>query len=146
MQLEIEFKEGTLNRSFGAWIIKLIREITLDNVDPKKLQGLDKYIEENFIHLSEKKKVTCIDIINAGLNELTYDFDNTKFTIRISNHKFMQGLDRIRIETLCKLINYGTASIKGYPIFTDSFNQIAENIDIYIESYLREVQYGSNII
>jgi hypothetical protein len=50
----------------------------------------------------------------------------------------MQGLDRVRIETLCRLINYGNSSVKGYPIFTDTFNQVALNIKLYVDEYLRE--------
>lgn len=137
MKLEIEYKENTLNKDFGNWLISIITDSIKKELDEKKLINLDKYIEENFNHLF-KKPVTSKDIIFAGLKELVCDDDSSKLIIKISSHKFMQGLDRVRIETLCRLINFGNTSVKGYPIFTDTFTIIANDITIYVEKYLRE--------
>lgn len=137
MRLEIEYKDNTLNKDFGNWLIKIITSSIKSNLNEKKLGQLDKYIEDNFTHLF-KKPVTSKDIIHAGLKELVCDDDSSKLIIKISTNKFMQGLDRVRIETLCRLINYGNSSVKGYPIFTDTFNQVALNIKLYVDEYLRE--------
>ena len=137
MRLEIEYKDNTLNKEFGNWLIKIITSSIKSNLNEKKLGQLDKYIEDNFTHLF-KKPVTSKDIIYAGLKELVCDDDSSKLIIKISTNKFMQGLDRVRIETLCRLINYGNSSVKGYPIFTDTFNQVALNIKLYVDEYLRE--------
>jgi hypothetical protein len=137
MRLEIEYKDNTLNKDFGNWLIKIITSSIKSNLNEKKLGQLDKYIEDNFTHLF-KKPVTSKDIIYAGLKELVCDDDSSKLIIKISTNKFMQGLDRVRIETLCRLINYGNSSVKGYPIFTDTFNQVALNIKLYVDEYLRE--------
>lgn len=137
MRLEIEYKDNTLNKNFGNWLIKIITSSIKSNLNEKKLGQLDKYIEDNFTHLF-KKPVTSKDIIYAGLKELVCDDDSSKLIIKISTNKFMQGLDRVRIETLCRLINYGNSSVKGYPIFTDTFNQVALNIKLYVDEYLRE--------
>lgn len=137
MRLEIEYKDNALNKDFGNWLIKIITSSIKSNLNEKKLGQLDKYIEDNFTHLF-KKPVTSKDIIHAGLKELVCDDDSSKLIIKISTNKFMQGLDRVRIETLCRLINYGNSSVKGYPIFTDTFNQVALNIKLYVDEYLRE--------
>lgn len=137
MRLEIEYREGTLGKDFGNWLISIICKKVKEDLDEKKLINMDNYIEKNFTHIF-KKPVTSKQIIYAGLKELICDDDSSKLIIKISTHNFMQGLDRARIETLCRLINFGNASVKGYPIFTDTFKSIAEDIDIYIEMYLRE--------
>ncbi len=137
MRLEIEYKDNTLDKDFGNWLIKIITSSIKSNLNEKKLGQLDKYIEDNFTHLF-KKPITSKDIIYAGLKELVCDDDSSKLIIKISTNKFMQGLDRVRIETLCRLINYGNSSVKGYPIFTDTFNQVALNIKLYVDKYLRE--------
>lgn len=137
MKLEIEYKDSSLDRKFGNWLILIIQKLIQSSINDKKLLKWDKYISENFNHLYSKK-VTSKDIILAGIKDLVCDDTDSKLIIKISTNHFIQGLDRVRIETLCRLINYGNTEIKGYPIFTDTFDDIADNISVYVRKYLEE--------
>ena len=137
MRLEIEYKDNSLDKKFGNWLILIIRELIKSSINDKKLSKWDKYIEEHFNHIYSKK-VTSKDIIFTGIKDLMCDDTDSKLIIKISTNHFMQGLDRVRVETLCRLINYGNTEIKGYPIFTNAFNDIADNISVYVRKYLEE--------
>lgn len=134
MQLQIEYTKNVLNQDFGNWLIKVISNEILSSINKKKLISLDKYIEENFTHLY-KKPVTSMDIIKYGLDEMYCDNSSSKLIIQISKNKFVPGMDRVRIESACKLINYGNKSVPGYPIFTNEFTHIANNISMYVDKY-----------
>lgn len=134
MQLQIEYTNNVLNKEFGNWLIEIMSKEILSSINKKKLISLDKYIEENFTHLY-KKPVSSMDIIQQGLNEMYCDDSSSKLIIQISKNKFVPGMDRVRIESACKLINYGNKSVPGYPIFTNEFTHIANNISMYVDKY-----------
>ena len=147
MRLEIEDSTNLLlNKSFGSWLIDEIQRVVKNSINESKLRPWDKFIKEEYEHLYSKK-ITGYDTIMYGLDNLVCDLVSNKLVIKISTNQFIPGLHRVRVDTLCRLINYGNTSIKGYPIFTDAFNIIADNIDILAKEYLEgNLIDGSDIL
>ena len=137
MQLEISDPKNLLDRSFILWLKVKIRDKILADLDLKKLIVWDKYLNENNVYKSiYKKQINTRDIIVAGAMNLDFSKSESNFMIYINRNIFTPGLDRIKLESICKLINFGDLRIKGYPIFTDTFDYFAESIQDYIDSYL----------
>ena len=137
MQLEISDPKNLLDRSFILWLKVKIRDKILADLDLKKLIVWDKYLNENNVYKSiYKKQINTRDIIVAGAMNLDFSKSESNFMIYINRNIFTPGLDRIKLEAICKLINFGDLGIKGYPIFTNTFDYFAESIQDYIDSYL----------
>lgn len=137
MQLEITSSSPIIDRKFGNWIIKHIQALISSEVESVKLKTWDKYFNEQFSTLYGKE-ISSKDIIKIGVRNLVCMYANSAIIIRISPNIFMPGLDRVKVESLCKLINYGNTTISAVPIFTNAFDHVADNIDEYVEMYMNE--------
>lgn len=137
MKLEISDPKNLLDRSFITWFKTKIRNKLIATIEDKKLIVWDEFFNNNPVYISiYKKKISTRDIIIAGANNLDYTKSESNFIITINNNIFTPGLDRIKLQSICKLINFGNLEIKGYPIFTDTFDYFAESIQDYVDRYL----------
>ncbi len=137
MKLEINDPKNLLDRSFIQWLKVKIRDKIIAGINPKKLIIWDEYLNNNPVYKSiYKKKISALDIIVAGAMNLDFNESGSDFMIYINRNIYTPGLDRVKLETLCKLINFGDLNNKGYPIFTDTFDYFAESIHDYIDRYL----------
>lgn len=137
MKLEIGDPKNLLDRSFIEWLRVKIRNKILADVNLKKLENWDNFFNNQPMYKSiYKKKILTSDIISAGASNLDYVKSESNFWIRINPNIYTPGLDRVKLDVICKLINYGNRDLVGYPIFTDTFEYFAENIDEYVDRYL----------
>lgn len=137
MKLEISDPKNLLDRSFIEWFKIKIRNKIVADVNLKKLENWDKFFNNQSMYKSiYKKKISTSDIILAGASNLDYVKSESNFWIRLNPNIHTPGLDRIKLDLICKLINYGNRDLVGYPIFTDTFEYFAENINEYVDRYL----------
>lgn len=137
MKLRIYDPQKILDRPFIVWLMTQIRNKVLMECNLKKLEHWDVYFNSETVYKSiYKKRIFTKDIITAGISNLHYLLTDDGFFISINPNIYTPGLDRIKLISLCKLINFGNQQILGYPIFTDIFQEIADNINDYVEKYL----------
>lgn len=137
MYLEISNHQGLLTKSFGNWLIKELHNNFFINLNEAKLKNWDTYFEKSDEYKSiYKKKIITKEILIIGIKNLICKEAATKLIIQINPNLFVPGLDRIRIDQLCRVINYGTITTQGYPIFTDLFIEVSDNINQYIDKYI----------
>lgn len=137
MKLEITDPSGILGKSFIEWLAIQIRNKVIKEININKLIRWDEYFNSETVYKSiYKKKISTKDIITAGICNLYYQTSETGFWIKINPNIFTPGLDRIKLDTICRLINYGNQQISGYPIFTTVFEDIAQHINEYVERYM----------
>ena len=137
MKLEIGDPKNLLDRSFIEWLKVKIRNKILADVNLKKLENWDNFFNNQSMYKSiYKKKILTSDIILAGASNLDYVKSESNFWIRINPNIYTPGLDKVKLDVICKLINYGNRDLVGYPIFTDTFEYFAENINEYVDRYL----------
>ena len=138
MKLKIIDPNNILDRSFINWLCIQIRNEVVTNINLKKLEKWDKYFNSENVYKSiYKKKISTRDLIVAGISNLYYQTSEDGFWISINPNKLTPGLDRIKLETICKTINFGNQQITGYPIFTNTFQEVADNITTYVEKYMK---------
>lgn len=137
MKLEIGDPKNLLDRSFIIWLKLKIRDKVLADINEAKLVKWDLYFNNNSHFRSiYKKKLSTKDFIIAGAINLDYIKSESSFIIRINNNYYTPGLDRVKLMSICKLINFGNTEVNGYPIFTDTFEYFAQNIQAYVEEYI----------
>lgn len=133
MELRIFDKDQFVTVDFGKWLIPHIRSKVISSIDKTKLSALDNYLAETaLIKPLSKTPPKTFDVIVFIANNLKCEGTDGEIYITVSKTAFVPGFDRLKAEIAAKLINYGNLEVKGYSIFTDSFNEIAKNIDTYV--------------
>lgn len=137
MHLEIKDPDNLLDNKFIIWLKTKIRNKILADLDTDKLIKWDNYFNDNPVYKSiYKKQIQSIDIITAGASNLIHSDQDELINICINPNVYTPGLDRIKLLTICKLINYGNQELSGYPIFTNTFEYFSDNIQKYVNLYL----------
>ena len=137
MKLKIDDPKNILDASFIEWFKMKIRDKIIGDSKFDKLDKWDKFFNSQNIYKSiYKKKILTYDIILAGANNLRSIRNNNTVYLDIDPNIYYIGLDRVKLEILCKTINFGNIEVAGYPIFSDTFKYFSENIKSYIDIYL----------
>lgn len=136
MKLEILDPESLLSSDFYQWLVRQIRFEIIRKIDRRKLETWDIYFNES----EDYKSITNLDIkteniILFGAKSISPTIHPTQCTITFNKNQFVPGLDRVKVESVCKLINFGNLSIKGYPIFSDTLQYVADNINDYVKRF-----------
>lgn len=137
MRLEINDKRNELDYNFGRWLIRLIQQKFIASLDARKLFAWDKFFEESKEYNSiYGTKIVTKDILLAGIKCLICFDIPDKIIIQLNPNQFVPGLDRVKVESIFRLITFGNQSIKGYPIFVQVLQEVADNIGKYIDMYV----------
>lgn len=135
MQIVIVEKQDMLTDNFYSWLIEEIQTEFISKINPKKLEAWNKYLTQNFRSVY-KKRVSAKDILLAGIYNLQVTKSSAKLTIEINDNVFVPYLDRVKVKTVCKLINFGNAEMQAYPIFSTVFQNVTDNFNSYIDKYV----------
>lgn len=141
MQLIIE-KHRLESNDYGfiTYLLNEMKEYVLTHLDKDKLEIWTIYLSNKSIFDSKlKKSISALEIITAGVSNLVCRTTPTRYIISIDYNQMAVGLTA-KLETFCKLINYGNAEMRGYPIFTAAFKHFDVNLGMYEEMYLESLQ------
>lgn len=138
MELRIRDSEGFVDKGFGWWLVFRIKVKLISNIKNYKLDNWDKYLNEaTELNRLFNRKYKTADVITFAAKNIICEGSAGEITLRFDDTKFVPGFDRLKLTTLLKTINFGTLSIKGCPIFSDTFNYFSEDIDTYVRLYYR---------
>lgn len=138
MQLKLLDPNKFVDVAFGKWLIRHIQVQLLTNIDTKKLLRWDKYLtESNKIPRLYNKQYRAEDFIIIAVNNLICTGTDGEIVIKINPVIMAPGLDRIKLVDLMRLINYGNIQQKGYPLFSDTFREVSNSINSYLQSYYK---------
>ena len=137
MKLAIFDANEIIDIDFIKWLILRIRNTIIQNINNDKLKKWDEFFNSSTVYKNiYKKKISTRDIIISGACNLTYLATESEFIIQVNPNIFTPGLDRVKLSSVCKLINFGNLEISGYKIFTDVFDKFALEISDYVDLYL----------
>lgn len=140
MKLLIEDPKDELDRYFGFWLIQRIKQYFDSHLDSRKLVKWNKFFDtsEEFINIYgvpiDSEKILRIAISNLILRKLP-----TSIEIFVNKNVFVPGFDRVKLDTVCRLITFGNQSVSGYSILLDTFQHFVDNIDYYVTLYEEEI-------
>jgi hypothetical protein len=137
MRLEIQDKRNELDYRFGMWLIRQIQMKFRASLDPRKLVAWDKFFEESTDYNNiYGAKIVTRDIMLSGIKCLICLDTPDKIIIQLNPNQFVPGLDRVKVDSIFRLITFGNQSIKGYPIFAETLQHFADNIGEYVDMYV----------
>ena len=126
-----------INQGFISFIKKRILGYMSVILNINKLQRYDELFQsEEFLILSNKTSISSRKVVLMAMTNLIHKRYETNTHIFINPNINYPGTN-MKIVDLCKIINYGTLSIDAYPIFTETFNHIQQNIGKYIDIYTK---------
>lgn len=141
MRLVLNDPNEVLDYRFCLWLISQLKHLYSNGVNPAKFHNIDNYLS-TLDFMERHKNQTSDYIMRLGISNLTVNSLKGQYIIHINETIMFDSLQHIKLSTMCRLINYGTLSVKGYPILIDLFNQVAENIDMYVHYYYTYMNGG----
>ena len=78
----------------------------------------------------------AIKLLKDGIQNIICEYHPGRLIYRIDKRVMVFGVEGIRLESICKLINFGNTTIKGTHTFTKAFAEFETNIDDYIDRYM----------
>lgn len=141
MKILIIDKDNKYTDSFLEYVKSRCRDIYYKKVNLKKLKPFETYINELPEYKSLMKKyISSNEICITGLYNIMICRYGQTIVLKIDENSFLPNT-RIKIIELCKLINNGNLLLKPYPIFTEIFDEIKENIEVYYAEYVLKSEY-----
>lgn len=138
MQLEVSFsKESQLN-GFDVWLLNRIKKMLKSQVDPRRLQLVSKYLEEEESIPKISSKLDATKIFIQGIDSLFVVSLDDKFIIQLNKNQFTPGLDRIKLHSIIRLITFGNKSVPPYPLIVTVFQDVEKNIQHYVKIFQEE--------
>lgn len=137
MELRIYDDEGFINKDFGEWLIPRIRVKLISSISKyKSLVNWDTYLtSSSTVDRLYDIHYRAFDVVIFAAKNLVCTGTDGEITIHFDYNKFVPGFNRLKLNTIVKTINYGTTDTKACPIFTDSFDYFANDIDTYVRQY-----------
>lgn len=135
--MRLEIRSESLGIDFCQWLRDIVADRIKGSVNEAKLIPWNDYLNNgNILVFTNRKSILAKEIIYKGADSLRVVELPQKFLIEINPKYKMPGVENKKVLTLCKLINYGNAEMKGYPIFSNIMSDIADNINAYIDLYM----------
>ena len=126
---------------FIEWLIDVIRHKIISQIDNKRIHIFNDIVNDNQIfnevNPNIKVKFDVRKAIILALNSMRYRRIKNVYIIDIGNNILFPHY-QVKLDTVCRLLNYGNTQIKGYPIFSQVFNDIRKNLKQYYQEYLDE--------
>lgn len=136
MRLQIQDPENSLDRDFGFWLINRIKQHFNAELDPRKLVAWDRFFDESDEFVSVYgTKISSQYLLRAAASNLILRKLPDSLEIFVNKNLFAPGLDRVKLDTVCRLITFGNQSVKGYPVLLNTFQYFVDNINYYIDLY-----------
>lgn len=130
MILIVENKNIT--ESFIPYLKKRIIGYIAIKMELKKLDKYDEYFNSNKFSTNRDVTINSRKVIVLGISNLQHKRYETTTHIFINPNICYPGTD-YKVVDLCKIINFGTLSIDGYPIFTNTFEYFSKHIKHYVD-------------
>lgn len=140
MKLIINYEAKYDMYPFMSYLIRCFKDRLDDLLDENKLKIYDLYLHENILFTPEHKNITYKSILYSLSNKMKIRKTQNGYEIFIDPNAYVDGTN-IKIEPLCKLLNYGNQELPPYPIIEIIFNDLADRINEYyiLYKYLRRV-------
>lgn len=139
MKLVIDYSLVDGDEKFIQYLIKLMQKLYIKYLDIGRLSSWDEYLNSGIIKSIGNRKIYCRNIIVSGFNSLRYEkYNNRKFIISIDQNAVFPSTF-VKTISLVKLVNNGNTERKAYPVFTNVFNYINDNLEILYKSYRENI-------
>lgn len=141
MRIEINNPNDVLDLDFGKWLCKRVSMLIRYKMDWRKINFWSDYLTETKIFEPlYSDKIFADKFILQAANNLTCNRFPSLLCIEIDNKKYAEGLNQVKLIDVVKLITFGNQEKQGYSLIKDVFEEVAENINEYVNKYTDGVE------
>ncbi len=137
MYLELNIDNSN---KFCEWLIPKIQNYLYQNIDDRKLEKINLYLNENKLILfnyNEYRIISAKNILLGGIYNLRVRISGNNSFIEIDPSVIIPNTSAKFID-IVKLINFGNLDLQGYRIISDTMEYFAENINLFYNQFLKE--------
>lgn len=134
MRLVINDPDELVSYRFCNWLISQIQLKYKETVIVRKFSGVDAYME-TLDFMANHSGDTSFSIMNRGVANLVVKIYKNRYVIQIDDSLMYDFQSQTKLISMCKLINYGTASVRGYPIMQEIFSYYANNLPALLKYF-----------
>lgn len=143
MKLELTPPKGVELEDFiNNYLIFQIPTVYKDSVDVNRLSRFDDYLNDMNISTKtktgKKRKISTYDVLYSAFNNLTLAVDDGIYTLTINPNTMVANFN-LKVLTVAELVNYGTVSVRPYPIIDIVFDKVADRMDKYFSKYMESI-------
>ena len=122
--------------NFFNWLIEKIKSYLLMFDDFSRYKQIEEYINSNILRSKKYRYLSMHDIFVIAA--ASYECINYGSTAIIQiNPQIKIYNTNIKVIDICKILNYGSISVKGIDIFSQIANHIKLNLNNYYREYCR---------
>lgn len=122
--------------NFFNWLIEKIKSYLLMFDDFSKYKQIEEYINSNILKSKKYRYLSMHDIFFIAA--ASYECINYGSTAIIQiNPQIKIYNTNIKVIDICKILNYGSISVKGIDVFSQIANHIKLNLNNYYREYCR---------
>ena len=122
--------------NFFNWLIEKIKSYLLMIDDFSRYKQIEEYINSNILRSKKYRYLSMHDIFFIAA--ASYECINYGSTAIIQiNPQIKIYNTNIKVIDICKILNYGSISVKGIDIFSQIANHIKLNLNNYYREYCR---------
>lgn len=140
MRLVIEATDD-YDSDFIAWLVEVVKVELMLSINSQRIRTFD-VLQEDFEWFKPRipqkhHRLDFLASIIKGIQNLTYKRVKDAWIIYIP-FTMIHPYYFTTIYSICKFVNYGCNAVRGYPIFTKTFNRVSTKISKYYNRYLDE--------
>lgn len=135
MQLKVTDEDKIIDTDFGLWLCDIIKLNIKSQLSKYNFTVWNNYLTTSQLPRMYSRNYCAEDIMIQAANNLVCTGGPGNISIHVNTAQLTSGFKQIKLNTLVKTINYGILSIKGCPIITDVFTDVAKHIDQYVTAY-----------
>ena len=122
--------------NFFNWLIEKIKSYLLMFDDFSRYKQIEEYINSNILRSKKYRYLSMHDIFFIAA--ASYECINYGSTAIIQINPYIKIYNtNIKVIDICKILNYGSISVKGIDIFSQIANHIKLNLNNYYREYCR---------
>ena len=122
--------------NFVNWLIEKIKSYLLMFDDFSRYKQIEEYINSNILRSKKYRYLSMHDIFFIAA--ASYECINYGSTAIIQINPYIKIYNtNIKVIDICKILNYGSISVKGIDIFSQIANHIKLNLNNYYREYCR---------
>lgn len=122
--------------NFFNWLIEKIKSYLLMFDDFSRYKQIEEYINSNILRSKKYRYLSMHDIFFIAA--ASYECINYGSTVIIQiNPQIKIYNTNIKVIDICKILNYGSISVKGIDVFSQIANHVKLNLNNYYREYCR---------
>lgn len=135
MQLEIENSDNIDLKDFCEYLCTklFIYAKTYDTSNSVLSGKWDDYITTLY---RGEKHPTVQDIFQQYFSNIIYFSIGNNYVLQCDRNVKLKGFNE-SVDTLARLINYGTLDMQKYPVFDNVLDYFASNLDVFYTAWMR---------